>query len=861
MTKAMMKGIAVFACLAAVSVPKGLAADDTRGKAYVVIVGIDQYKDSQIIARKHAEADAKLLYDVVVDPGYFNVEPKNVKLLLGTDDPARKSQTATKENILQALNWIAKNAQKDDLAIVAFVCQGGTVGERTCYFTTDSTFKDRDKSALNSGDIEHVFDGMKSNRFVAFVDVNFKGFKAGKEPVSDPDGNKLYREFLGKDDDGPPLSRVIFLSNNGTKPSLDLPEHGLFTQVIADGLKGKADQYGYEADGVITVGELAKYVRKQMPEIARTVGKTDEEKSQRPIILEGNIGDFVLNYNPAVAQLNKKRLAEFEKIAQANKLSKLIQEEGLNYLARMPKLEALQGLRKQYQKLADGKLTAAEFVKERDSILEGMKLSAADAGEYARHVMNAVKVVTDNYFKKINTPQLVEAAIRGLYRHADEPIPPDTKEKLDNIKGLTTPELRTLLTEARQHLGRREDLASGKDVTFSLHPLMSKLDRHSDYIDPETLDKFQADIAGKFKGIGVKIKQNPTRDQLEVISPIPGSPAYRAKMFAGDIITHIVLEVDQDGKPLPTPEVIPTKGMSTDEAVKKIKGKPGTKVKVIVDREGEAKPIEFNLIRASVELETVLGIKRGADDQWDYVIDPENQICYVRLAGFQESTARDLEQLMKKLTKTGIKGFILDLRFNPGGLLDQAVKICDMFIDEGVIVTIKPRNGPEASYLGTGKGRYTSFPMVCLVNGYSASASEIVSACLQDHSRAIIMGSRSYGKGSVQTILDFRETKGKLKVTTATFWRPNGHNLNKASTGGKDDEDWGVMPDKGYNLPLKAKELNDLLDFQTEREFIQRPGRPPGVNTDFKDRQLEMALDYLRGQIKIAGPVPNKKAG
>src|SRR5262249_39112884 len=212
-------------------------------------------------------------------------------------------------------------------------------------------------------------------------------------------------------------------------------------------------------------------------------------------------------------------------------------------------------------------------------------------------------------------------------------------------------------------------------------------------------------------------------------------------------------EVDSEGNPLTNPERIPTKGMTTDEAVKKILGKEGTKITIIVERDG--KPIEFNLVRGKVEVESVVGVKRNADDSWNYVVDPENKICYVRLNSFSHNTYRDLEKVMRTLSKNGIKGFILDLRFNPGGLLDQAVKVSDLFIDDGMIVTIRPRVGAETSYIGKSDGSYLAFPMVCLVNGGSASASEIVSACLQDHHRAVIVGSRSYGKGSVQTIHPF----------------------------------------------------------------------------------------------------------
>ena len=175
---------------------------------------------------------------------------------------------------------------------------------------------------------------------------------------------------------------------------------------------------------------------------------------------------------------------------------------------------------------------------------------------------------------------------------------------------------------------------------------------------------------------------------------------------------------------------------------KKILNKPGTRIKLKVERDGEAKPLEFTLVRGTIEVESVLGVKRTKKDTWNYVIDPDNKICYVRLTQFSENTYGELEKVMKQLYKDGIKGFILDLRFNPGGLLDSSIKISDLFIDDGMIVTVRHRDGTETSYVGRHDGSYTTFPMVCLINGGKRSiASEIVSACLQDHGRAIIIGS------------------------------------------------------------------------------------------------------------------------
>ncbi len=868
MIKSKFLGWLALFLLAGFAAAPARAADDKSPQPYVVIVGIDQYADPQILPRRHAEADAKALYDVFTNKSYLGADATHVRLLLGTKDAKRDSQEATRANVLDALNWLAEKARRDDLVLFAFVGQGAPLGDRTCFFAKDSTFKGRAKTAVASGDVQHAIDKIKSQRFVAFLDVNFLGFDAGKESVADPDISKLYRDLIGKEDDkGPATSRVFFLANTGLKPSLEQKGHGIFTKALLEGLKGKADTEGYEPDGVITVSELAKYVRKQVPMLAQTAGKTEEERSQFPLVLEGQASDFVIDLNPAVTPTVTRRVAAFDKIADANKLPRDIVEEGHNLLTRMPKLEGQQTLRKAYQKLADGALAVAAFKQERTDVLAGMRLTEADAGAYARMVLHATDVVRKGYVKPVNQGQLVDWAITGMYKLIEEKVPSKIKERLDNVKGMQRAELLRVLADARQHLGKREDLAEGKDITLSLHPMMRKLDLHTDYTDPETLKRDAVHYTGHFSGIGVQIRRNNTKDMLQVVTPIIGSPAYKAKMYAGDVITTIVREVDSDGKALAKPEVIPTKGMSTEDAVKKILGREGTPIKLIVEREGNEKPLEFSLLRGRVEMETVLGHKRSTDDSWSYVIDPENQICYVRLSQFSEHTYRDLARVMRDLSKAGIKGFILDLRFNPGGLLKSAVHISDLFIADGMIVTIRERDGGETSYVGRSEGSYTTFPMVCLVNGWSASASEIVSACLQDHNRAIVIGSRSYGKGSVQTILPFEETGGQLKLTTATYWRPSGKNINKASTQGRLEDEWGVTPNKGFVLALPTKEFNDLQDHQRDSEIIQRPDRrgKEATKNGFRDRQLDMALRYLRGQINAAtqktAAAPAKKAG
>ena len=180
MSKALFKGFLAIAAMAVVLLSQARAADDVKSQTYVVVVGIDQYKDAQILPRKFAEADAKMLSDVFTNPDYLGVDADHIRLLLGSEDPKRKSQLATRENVLKSLNWVVANATKDDLVLFVYLGQGGAVGERTCYFTVDSTFKDRAKTALNAGDIENVLDKLKCHNFCAFVDVDFHGFKAGR---------------------------------------------------------------------------------------------------------------------------------------------------------------------------------------------------------------------------------------------------------------------------------------------------------------------------------------------------------------------------------------------------------------------------------------------------------------------------------------------------------------------------------------------------------------------------------------------------------------------------------------------------------------------------------------------------------
>lgn len=843
------------------------AETDKSAQPYVVMVGISNYADKQIKPRPHAEEDAKALFSLFTDKKYLGVDAEHSRLLLGDPDKVAGSQAATHENILKALHWIADNAHANDLVVFGFFGEGGPLddsGTHRCYFASDSTFEGRKKNAVAASEIGDALKNLKSQRFCALLDVDFKGFTTTDKKVAEPTlGTDPYKEFLGKDDSDEEAAkpgRAVFLASNGLIRSLDLKDHGVFAEALLKGLKGAADKNGYEPDGLVTVEELTEYLDKEMHELIRTNGKNKEERDQYFIPLGGRGNHYVLVYNPVVAAEVKARESKFAQMVADGKVPQKYAEEGKTLLARMPRLEAQRKLRKDYQALIEGKIDLDKFTTERETILDGTKLPRADAEDFAKTVMIAIRMVAQSYVKKLNPNDMVVWAIKGLYRQVDEKLPTKIEARLKDANDMKPEELTELLADARMALGKREDLDKNKDIDFTLKRMLYKhTDPYTTYIDEEEKEKIGKDIRGRFPGVGIQIRKDTASDQLLVVTPIKGSPAYKAGIQAGDIITSVKLTVNKKtGEPLKSPEVIPTKGLKLNEAVDKITGKAGTPVQLTVQREGEDKPLVFDLKRGVIEVESVLGFKRKSNDDWDYMIDPVNKIGYIRLNQFQRNSDDDMKEVMKELTKAGIKGFILDLRNNPGGLLDVAINISDLFIDDGVIVSIRERNAPEQEFGGHSRESLLDFPMVCLVNGYSASGSEIVSACLQDHDRAYIIGERSYGKGSVQHIRDFRPTGGEIKMTTATFWRPSKKNLNKSSTSGKDEDVWGVTPNKV--IKLTTKQHLDLEEHLRDTEVIQ-PKDKPAKAKKFDDKQLDAALQYLRGQISTASRAGLKKAG
>ena len=319
-----------------------------------------------------------------------------------------------------------------------------------------------------------------------------------------------------------------------------------------------------------------------------------------------------------------------------------------------------------------------------------------------------------------------------------------------------------------------------------------------------------------------------------------------------------------------------TEGLRLDDAVKLLKGETGSSVTLKVSHPGRSETEEVSLKREVIRLETVLGDLRDKDDHWDYLLDDDLRIGYIRITGFGRNTAEDLRGVLKALKKDKAAGLILDLRFNPGGLLSAAIQVSDLFVSEGKIVSTAGRNVKEQVWEAQKKGTFESVPLVILVNRYSASASEIVAACLQDHDRAIVMGERTYGKGSVQRVIEMEGGQSALKLTTAGYLRPNGKNIDR-HPGDTPEDEWGVKPNDGYALLLSDSDTAALHRYRRDRDILKASGdagdesnesaeSSPEADSEaelgqaeFDDRQLAAALDYLREKLaqKVADTSPD----
>ena len=362
--------------------------------------------------------------------------------------------------------------------------------------------------------------------------------------------------------------------------------------------------------------------------------------------------------------------------------------------------------------------------------------------------------------------------------------------------------------------------------------MLNNLDEYSSFIPPASYSQLQEDLDQEFAGVGIEVGIDPDSECLLVLSPIFNSPAYHQGIRAGDLIVQV--------------EGQQTAGMKLDQAVELIRGQPGTSISLSIQPYGTDERASLTVERASVQKSSVLGDSRNRDGTWNYVFDDQPDIAYLRIVSFGEATSFEVAQALKPLANKTI-GAVIDLRANPGGLLNAAVELCDLFLPEGPVVSVRRRSGFSrrgreatardaviaSAYESTDEIAIPQdYPIAVVIDRYSASASEIVAACLQDHKRAVIVGQRSFGKGTVQNVFDLEGGLSGMKLTTATYWRPSGTNIHRFSTD-SDEDTWGVQPDEGYQVVYNQEQM-----FRRYRERRLRDFIPEVRNSRFKIESL-----------------------
>jgi carboxyl-terminal processing protease len=374
-----------------------------------------------------------------------------------------------------------------------------------------------------------------------------------------------------------------------------------------------------------------------------------------------------------------------------------------------------------------------------------------------------------------------------------------------------------------------------KLVESAINGMLAGLDPHSSYMDPKSFRDMQVQTRGEFGGLGIEVTMED--GLVKVVAPIDETPAAKAGVMANDIITHLDNEAVQ--------------GLTLNQAVDKMRGPVNTKIKLTIMRKGADKPIEVTIVRDIIRVKSVRWRPQGSD------------IGYIRVTQFNEQTTDGLKQaindLNSQLGADKIKGYVLDLRNNPGGLLDQAISVSDTFLEKGEIVSTRGRNPEETQRFNARPGDLIKGKsLIVLINGGSASASEIVAGALQDHKRATLIGTRSFGKGSVQTIIPLGAGNGALRLTTARYYTPAGRSIQAKGI----SPDIEVLQDVPDNLKAQTDSKGEAsLRGHLKAEGAEETGSQSYVPPNEQDdKAIKMALDLLRGTASNAAFPPNPKA-
>ncbi len=380
-----------------------------------------------------------------------------------------------------------------------------------------------------------------------------------------------------------------------------------------------------------------------------------------------------------------------------------------------------------------------------------------------------------------------------------------------------------------------------KLIESAINGMLSSLDPHSAYLNPKHFRDMQVQTRGEFGGLGIEVTME--NGVVKVVAPIEDTPAAKAGLLSGDLITHL--------------DNVQITGMTLEQAVEKMRGPVNSSITLTIVRKGKEEPFDVKIVRDIIRINAVRS-------------NPEDDVAYIRITQFNEQTHSSLKKAINKLTKEigpKLKGYVIDLRNNPGGLLDQAIAVSDTFLDQGAIVLTRGRNSEETQRSNARPGDLTNgSKIVVLINGGSASASEIVAGALQDHKRATVVGTRSFGKGSVQTIIPLGSNGAALRLTTARYYTPSGRSIQAKGI------EPSIVIEQDLPEDLKKRKIKPRGEANLRGHLKGEDGKEATGSQSYvppdksKDKQLQYALNFLRGTVQAnhktktqpsKAPVPN----
>jgi carboxyl-terminal processing protease len=403
---------------------------------------------------------------------------------------------------------------------------------------------------------------------------------------------------------------------------------------------------------------------------------------------------------------------------------------------------------------------------------------------------------------------------------------PDVIARRETVYELFSP-----LVDVRAEIHKRyvEEVDDKSLMRGAVEGMLHSLDPFSSYLSPDDYPRFKQHTAGRFGGIGIEVGLK--NGVLMVISPLENTPAFKAGILADDRI----LEIDGES----------TEHMTMADAVQKLMGAPGSQVTLKVRHTQTDQAETVAITRAEIEVASVWGWQRDGDNQWSYWLDPERKIAYVRISGFLDNTPPSFNAVIQRLVEADMRALVLDVRFNPGGSLPAAVAVAERFLDGGTIVSVRGRWRAEEVYKANQENTLPDFPVVVLVNDQTASGAEILAGSLRDHERAVVVGRRTYGKGSVQEVIELGSGNSAIKLTTAYYYLPDGELIHRTPAARQTGK-WGVEPN--VVVELSNEETQQIIESRMAADRVNGPSTRPGATAakPVLDRQIVKALEVLR---------------